>query len=86
MWICHCNPFNDRDVKACLDEKKGESVRVSGVYKACSGGKSPNCGTCIAHLQEMVMAHNRGATVETLRQSVEKEKIDAPAPARKVGA
>lgn len=77
MWICHCHPFNDKDVKACLEGKKGETARVSGVYKACSGGKSPNCGSCIGHLQDMVREHNRTATVETLRKSVEGEKAPA---------
>ena len=75
MWICHCNPFDDKAVKECLNGQKGDFARVSGVYKACSGGKSPNCGTCIAHLQEMVMEHNRQATVANLAQSVAKESV-----------
>jgi bacterioferritin-associated ferredoxin len=86
MWICHCNPFDDKAVKECLDAQKGDFARVSGVYKACSGGKSPNCGSCIGHLQEMVMEHNRQTTVAGLAQavskeSVAKEKADSPAPA-----
>jgi bacterioferritin-associated ferredoxin len=75
MWICHCNPFDDKAVKQCLDGQKGDFARVSSVYKACSGGKSPNCGTCIAHLQDMVMEHNREATVANLAQSVTKESV-----------
>ncbi|MBU0799758.1 MAG: hypothetical protein KKA05_02020, partial [Alphaproteobacteria bacterium] len=59
MWICHCNPFDDSAVKDCLASKKGETARVSGVYKSCSGGKSPNCGSCIGHLQDMVREHNQ---------------------------
>jgi bacterioferritin-associated ferredoxin len=81
MWICHCNPFNDKDVKSCLDGKKGETARVSDVYKTCSGGNRPKCATCIPHLQDMVMEHNRGATVESLRKVVEAPEKDKAAPA-----
>ena len=80
MWICHCNPFDDKAVKQCLDGQKGDFARVSGVYKACSGGKSPNCGTCIAHLQEMVMEHNRESTVANLAHSVTKESVAKEKP------
>lgn len=79
MWICHCNPFDDKAVKQCLDGQKGDFARVSGVYKACSGGKSPNCGSCIGHLQEMVMEHNREATVANLAQAVTKESVSKDA-------
>lgn len=83
MWICHCNPFDDKAVRQCLDGQKGDFARVSGVYKACSGGKSPNCGTCIAHLQDMVMEHNREATVANLAHGITtREKADAPADAK----
>lgn len=81
MWVCHCNPFSDKDVRKCLDGKKGESARVSEVYKCCSGGNKPNCASCIPFLQELVMDHNRDVAVADLRKSVEEH-----APCEKVAS
>ena len=47
MIICSCNVIRDRDfnkagmpqAKSCADVKKA--------YLKASGGKKPNCGTCI---------------------------------------
>jgi bacterioferritin-associated ferredoxin len=77
MWICQCNPFDDKTVKKHLSQLDGQATRVSTVYKCCSGGNAPNCGSCIGMLKDMVMDHNRVATVETLRKSVELENVPA---------
>lgn len=61
MWICACNPFNEAAVKAYLGlpENHQKIIDLMDVYKACSGGKGPQCGTCYATvLNDMVKRHN----------------------------
>ena len=48
MFVCLCNGFTERQVRACLD--KG-AKSVSGVYR-CLG--PAQCGKCIGHVREMV--------------------------------
>lgn len=57
MYVCLCNPFTDKDVAAAL---KDSSVRKTPaqVYKACSGGEKPCCGTCLCVVRDMVANHN----------------------------
>lgn len=57
MWICHCNPFTDKDLDDAL---KNEKVRkkTSDIYKACSGGEKPCCGTCICEVRDRVNKYN----------------------------
>lgn len=82
MWICHCNPFDDSAVKSCLEACNGGTARVSSVYKNCSGGKSPNCGSCIGHLREMVMEHNRTTTVENVVETMRRAMGPETAPVK----
>ena len=61
MHICLCNPFNDKTVEDYLKKAAdaGKRVKLAAVYKVCSGGRDPNCGTCCRTvLKEMVEAHN----------------------------
>lgn len=60
MYLCLCNPFTDKDLKKTLAETEGKSS-VSGAYKACSGGKKPQCCTCMKNIKAMVQAHQSEA-------------------------
>lgn len=57
MYICNCNPFTDKDLESAM---KDDSVqkKTSHVYKACSGGEKPCCGTCICEIRDRIDAHN----------------------------
>lgn len=65
MYICLCNPFSDKSVQNYLNNNN-DKVTVSGVYKECSGGQSPQCRTCIDLIKDMVREHNRKVTVRHL--------------------
>lgn len=65
MYICLCNPFNDRTVKDFLSDTE-EKVTVGQVYKGCSGGQSPDCCTCLDELKQIVRDHNNKVTVKDL--------------------
>jgi bacterioferritin-associated ferredoxin len=66
MYVCMCNPFTDKDLEKALQD---ESVRkkTSAVYKACTGGEKPCCGTCICEIRDRVNKHNE----ETLALAAE---------------
>lgn len=56
MYVCCCNPFTDRDVKAVIGS--GATKNTPGqIYKACTGGKKPNCGNCVCMIKD-IMAEN----------------------------
>lgn len=57
MYICLCNPFTDKDLDGAL---KDENIKkkASHIYRACSGGEKPCCGSCICEIQERLDAHN----------------------------
>lgn len=57
MYICSCNPFTDKDLDKAL---KDDTVlkKASHVYKACSGGVQPCCGTCVCEIRDRINAHN----------------------------
>lgn len=61
MYICLCNPFTDKDVKTALEDTSTGRKTPGKVYKACSGGQKPCCGTCICMLKDMVANHNAAA-------------------------
>lgn len=59
MKVCICNDFNDKAVEDYLKDHKNENVKLADLYKACSEGNRPQCGTCIReHLKDIVKAHN----------------------------
>lgn len=57
MYICICNPFTDKDLDAAL-ENDSVPKKASQIYKACSGGVKPCCGTCVCEIRERLDAHN----------------------------
>lgn len=56
MYICYCNPFTDKDLDKALEDKDIRKT-ASSVYKACSGGETPCCGSCICEVKERVKDH-----------------------------
>ncbi|NCO04387.1 MAG: hypothetical protein GW903_09370 [Alphaproteobacteria bacterium] len=52
-----CNPFTDKELDSAL---KNDNVRKrpSDIYKACTGGEKPCCGTCICEIRDRICAHN----------------------------
>ena len=56
MYICNCNPFTDKDLDKALSDDNILKT-PSNVYKACSGGEVPCCGTCICEIKERVSDH-----------------------------
>lgn len=56
MYVCLCNPFTDKDVKSAL-ESPAIRKTPGQVYKACSGGQKPCCGTCLCLVRDIVNAH-----------------------------
>jgi bacterioferritin-associated ferredoxin len=57
MYICLCNPFTDKDLDGAL-ENETVMKKTSHVYKACSGGEKPCCGTCICEINDRIKAYN----------------------------
>lgn len=57
MIICHCNPFNHKALEKALKDNNIQKT-PQDVYKACSGGKKPNCATCMCEVKKQVKQHN----------------------------
>lgn len=52
MWVCHCNAFNDKALDAAIEKVRAQvgpegKIRLAAVYREASGGRNPNCGTCL---------------------------------------
>lgn len=59
MKVCICNNFNDKAVQSYLEDHKNEKVKLADLYKVCSEGAKPKCGTCVReYLKDIVQAHN----------------------------
>lgn len=89
MIICLCNPendkgdrFNEKAVERFLTDKKGIIVRVKEIYTACTGGRKPQCGSCLCMLKDIAQSHNNGANIEQLKQALP-EGETAPTPAKR---
>lgn len=62
MYICICNPFREKDVLNFMKSNKNKT-KVSDVYKGCSGGKNPQCCTCLKKVKEMVASHTEASDI-----------------------
>lgn len=81
MYICSCNPFNDKRVKECLGQAgENNKIKVSDVYRACSGGAKPQCGSCLPMLKDMVMEHNNAASVQQMKEALPTSPVHANKP------
>ncbi len=69
MWVCHCNAFTDKDVKTALEDPDVQNT-LSCVYKACSGGKNPNCGSCLCTVKNMIVDHQSAIGVQKIKEDI----------------
>lgn len=80
MYVCMCNPFTDKDVKKALDDPAVRNTPAQ-VYKSCSGGKGPNCGSCMCYVKDMIVDHQSALGVrkiiEELPELTEAETVAA---------
>lgn len=53
MYVCMCNPFTDKDLNRVLNDSSIPKTPAQ-VYKAASNGETPQCGTCLCMIREMV--------------------------------
>jgi bacterioferritin-associated ferredoxin len=61
MYVCLCNGFTDRQVRAACGESDG---CVSGIYAALGG--AARCGKCVPMVRDILReATAGGATAET---------------------
>lgn len=58
MIVCLCHPFSDKKVRQHLSCQSGAST-VAETYSACTGGKKPQCCTCLETVKAMVKDHNQ---------------------------
>lgn len=65
MYVCMCNPFTDKDVKTALENPEVRNTPAQ-VYKACSGGKGPNCGSCVNFVKNMIVDHHSALGVQKI--------------------
>lgn len=69
MYVCLCNPFTDKDVKSAL-ENPGVRNTAAQIYKSCSGGSGPNCGSCMCLVKDMIVNHHAKQGVQKIKQDL----------------
>ena len=60
MYICLCNPFTDKDLNDALSREDVPN-KAAQLYKSCTGGEKPCCGSCICEIKDRIDAHNNEA-------------------------
>jgi bacterioferritin-associated ferredoxin len=60
-----CNPFTDKDVEKALDNPDVRNTPAQ-IYKSCSGGKGPNCGSCMCFVKDMIVDHQSALGVRKI--------------------
>ena len=65
MYVCMCNPFTDKDVKRALESPDVRNTPAQ-IYKTCSGGKGPNCGSCMCFVKDMIVDHHSAIGVQKI--------------------
>jgi bacterioferritin-associated ferredoxin len=65
MYVCLCNPFTDKDIKSALDNPSVRNTPAQ-VYKACSGGVQPCCGSCVCMIKDMIVEHQSARGVQKI--------------------
>lgn len=80
MYVCMCNPFTDKDVKKALENPAVRNTPAQ-IYKTCSGGKGPNCGSCMCFVKDMIVDYHSALGVqkiiEDLPERIESETVTA---------
>jgi bacterioferritin-associated ferredoxin len=64
MWVCLCNPFNDKALNDYLNDKKDQKVKIADAYKHLSGGAKPQCGQCTRSLKSTITSHNNNIKIQ----------------------
>ena len=57
MYVCLCNPFTEKDLETALEDDQVQN-KASHLYKACTGGEKPCCGTCVCEIRDRIDAYN----------------------------
>ncbi|MCM2344153.1 MAG: hypothetical protein NDJ24_06290 [Alphaproteobacteria bacterium] len=90
MIICSCNSedehgnrFNEKAVARFLEKHGDKTVKVKEIYAGCTGGKQPQCGSCICTLKDEAQAHNNRVTIQQLKSTLP-ESVPAAAPTKRV--
>jgi len=65
MYVCLCNPFTDKDVKAALAHPDIRNTPAQ-IYKSCSGGVQPCCGSCVCVIKDMIVDHQSASGVQKI--------------------
>ncbi len=65
MYVCICNPFTDKDVKIALQDPTIRNTPAQ-IYKCCSGGQSPNCGSCMCMVKDLIVDHQSALGVQKI--------------------
>lgn len=69
MYMCLCNPFSDKDVRKALDNPDIKNTPAQ-IYKRCSGGQSPGCGTCLCAIKDMIVDHQATLGLQKLKNDL----------------
>ncbi len=69
MYVCLCNPFTDKDVKAALEDPCVRNTPAQ-IYKKCSGGTGPNCGSCLCQVKDMIVEHQSALGVQKIKEDL----------------
>lgn len=77
MIICSCNSedehgnrFNEKAVERFLQKHGDNPVKVKEIYAGCTGGKQPQCGSCMCMLKEQAQSHNNRVTIQQLKSTL----------------
>ena len=65
MYVCICNPFTDKDVKSALEDPCVKNTPAQ-IYKTCSGGNGPHCGSCMNMVKNLIVDHQSAIGVQRL--------------------
>ncbi len=78
MYVCLCNPFSDKDVTNALKDPNVRNTPAQ-IYKACSGGVKPCCGSCVCAIKDMIVDHHATLGVEKLKEDLPDTVFEAVA-------
>lgn len=69
MYVCLCNPFSDKDVTRALENPCVRNTPAQ-IYKACSGGVKPCCGSCVCAIKDMIVDHHAALGVQRIKEDL----------------
>ncbi len=75
MYVCLCNPFSDKDVTNALNNPDVRNTPAQ-IYKACSDGATPCCGSCVCVIKDMIVDHHASLGVERLKNDLPETALE----------